>query len=178
MVLVTRPAPDFTAAAVLGNGEIVENFNFKQHTNGKATVLFFWPMDFTFVCPSELIAFDKRYEEFQKRGVEVERSDIMAVARQYNQLYKTEDMLNVIDAGIGVAEELIATAETPDDVKKISEAIAKLVNTRLLLEGKANSISESRKASPVDLEIMALIDEQRKQNDMHEQTIANAQEHK
>ncbi len=57
MVLVTRPAPDFTAAAVLGNGEIVENFNFKQHTNGKATVLFFWPMDFTFVCPSELIAF-------------------------------------------------------------------------------------------------------------------------
>ena len=114
----------------------------------------------------------------KKRGVEVERSDIMAVARQYNQLYKTEDMLNVIDAGIGVAEELIATAETPDDVKKISEAIAKLVNTRLLLEGKANSISESRKASPVDLEIMALIDEQRKVNDMHEQTIANAENHK
>lgn len=115
----------------------------------------------------------------KKRGVEVERSDIMAVARQYNQLYKTEDMLNVIDAGIGVAEELIATAETADDVKKISEAIAKLVNTRLLLEGKANSISESRKASPVDLEIMALIDEQRKQNDMHEQTnIANAENHK
>ncbi len=71
MVLVTRQAPDFTAAAVLGNGEIVEKFNFKQHTNGKPTVLFFWPMDFTFVCPSELIAFDKRYEEFQKRGVEV-----------------------------------------------------------------------------------------------------------
>jgi len=64
MVLVTRQAPDFTAAAVLGNGEIVEKFNFKQHTNGKPTVLFFWPMDFTFVCPSELIAFDKRYEEF------------------------------------------------------------------------------------------------------------------
>ncbi len=59
MVLVTRQAPDFTAAAVLGNGEIVEKFNFKQHTNGKPTVLFFWPMDFTFVCPSELIAFDK-----------------------------------------------------------------------------------------------------------------------
>ena len=55
MVLVTRQAPDFTAAAVLGSGEIVENFNFKQHTNGKTTVLFFWPMDFTFVCPSELI---------------------------------------------------------------------------------------------------------------------------
>lgn len=71
MVLVTRQAPDFTAAAVLGNGEIVDNFNFKQHIAGKAAVVFFYPLDFTFVCPSELIAFDHRYEEFQKRGVEV-----------------------------------------------------------------------------------------------------------
>ncbi|MGC7559522.1 peroxiredoxin C [Pasteurella sp. PK-2025] len=71
MVLVTRQAPDFTASAVLGNGEIVDKFNFKQHTQGKAAVVFFYPLDFTFVCPSELIAFDHRYEEFQKRGVEI-----------------------------------------------------------------------------------------------------------
>ncbi|SPY32955.1 peroxiredoxin C [Pasteurella canis] len=71
MVLVTRQVPDFTAAAVLGNGEIVNNFNFKQHIAGKAAVVFFYPLDFTFVCPSELIAFDHRYDEFQKRGVEV-----------------------------------------------------------------------------------------------------------
>ncbi|MGL5697036.1 MAG: peroxiredoxin C [Plesiomonas shigelloides] len=71
MVLVARQAPDFTAAAVLGNGEIVDNFNLKQHIAGKAAVLFFYPLDFTFVCPSELIAFDHRIEEFQKRGVEV-----------------------------------------------------------------------------------------------------------
>ncbi|VAX76244.1 Alkyl hydroperoxide reductase C [Serratia symbiotica] len=71
MVLVTRHAPDFTAAAVLGNGDIVVNFNLKQHLNGKPGVLFFWPMDFTFVCPSELIAFNHRYEEFKKRGVKV-----------------------------------------------------------------------------------------------------------
>ncbi|EPL6455434.1 peroxiredoxin C [Providencia rettgeri] len=71
MVLVTRQAPDFTAAAVLGNGEIVENFNLKTHLNGRPAVIFFWPMDFTFVCPSELIAFDHRYEEFKKRGVEI-----------------------------------------------------------------------------------------------------------
>ena len=71
MVLVTRQAPDFTSSAVLGNGEIVKNFNFKKHVNGKAAVLFFYPLDFTFVCPSELIAFDHRYEEFKKRGVEV-----------------------------------------------------------------------------------------------------------
>ncbi|MDG6894607.1 peroxiredoxin C [Volucribacter amazonae] len=71
MVLVTREAPDFDAAAVLGNGEIVDNFNFKRHVAGKAAVIFFYPLDFTFVCPSELIAFDHRYEEFAKRGVEV-----------------------------------------------------------------------------------------------------------
>ncbi|QIQ21362.1 peroxiredoxin C [Zophobihabitans entericus] len=71
MILVTRQAPDFTAAAVLGTGEIVDNFNFAQFTKGKPAVVFFWPMDFTFVCPSEIIAFDHRFEEFKKRGVEV-----------------------------------------------------------------------------------------------------------
>ncbi|MCW9709380.1 peroxiredoxin C [Avibacterium sp. 21-586] len=71
MVLVTRQAPDFTASAVLGNGEIVDNFNLKDHIKGKPAVIFFWPLDFTFVCPSEIIAFDKRYQEFKKRGVEV-----------------------------------------------------------------------------------------------------------
>jgi peroxiredoxin (alkyl hydroperoxide reductase subunit C) len=71
MVLVTRQAPDFTAAAVLNGGEIVENFNLKSFIKGKPAVIFFWPMDFTFVCPSELIAFDKRFDEFQKRGVQI-----------------------------------------------------------------------------------------------------------
>jgi peroxiredoxin (alkyl hydroperoxide reductase subunit C) len=70
-VLVGREAPDFTAPAVLGSGEIVDAFNFKAVTNGKYTVIFFYPLDFTFVCPSELIAFDHRLDEFTKRSVEV-----------------------------------------------------------------------------------------------------------
>ncbi|MCW8093099.1 peroxiredoxin [Alteromonas sp. ASW11-130] len=70
-VLVGRPAPDFTAAAVLGNGEIVDSFTLSEAIKGKKAVIFFYPLDFTFVCPSELIAFDKRYEEFTKRGCEV-----------------------------------------------------------------------------------------------------------
>jgi len=70
-VLVGRPAPDFTAAAVKGNGEIIEDFTLSDEIKGKKAVIFFYPLDFTFVCPSELIAFDKRYEEFTKRGVEV-----------------------------------------------------------------------------------------------------------
>ncbi|MDO6621029.1 MULTISPECIES: peroxiredoxin C [unclassified Shewanella] len=70
-VLVGRPAPDFTAAAVLGTGEIVDSFNLATAIKGKQAVVFFYPLDFTFVCPSELIAFDHRIEEFTKRGVEV-----------------------------------------------------------------------------------------------------------
>ena len=71
MVLVGRQAPDFTAAAVLGNGEIVDNFNFAEFTKGKKAVVFFYPLDFTFVCPSEIIAFDKRLADFQEKGCEV-----------------------------------------------------------------------------------------------------------
>lgn len=70
-VLVGRPAPDFRAAAVLGNGTIVDEFHFASAIKGKYAVVFFYPLDFTFVCPSELIAFDHRLEEFKKRNVEV-----------------------------------------------------------------------------------------------------------
>ena len=70
-VLVGRDAPDFTCPAVLGNGEIVDNFHFKTATKNKYAVVFFYPLDFTFVCPSELIAFDHRISEFKDRNVEV-----------------------------------------------------------------------------------------------------------
>jgi peroxiredoxin 2/4 len=70
-VLVGKQAPDFTAAAVLGNNEINESFTLSSYTKGKYTVLFFYPLDFTFVCPSELIAFDHRLAEFKSRNVEV-----------------------------------------------------------------------------------------------------------
>lgn len=70
-VLVGRPAPDFRVPAVLGNGEIVEEFHFATETKDKAAVVFFYPLDFTFVCPTELIAFDKRIQEFEKRNVKV-----------------------------------------------------------------------------------------------------------
>ncbi len=70
-VLVGKPAPDFTAGAVMGNGDIVDAFSLSGAIKGKKAVIFFYPLDFTFVCPSELIAFDHRYEEFKKRGVEV-----------------------------------------------------------------------------------------------------------
>jgi len=70
-MLVTQKAPDFTAAAVLGSNEIVDNFNLYENFGEKGTVLFFYPLDFTFVCPSELIAFDHRLKDFKDRGVNV-----------------------------------------------------------------------------------------------------------
>ena len=70
-VLVGKQAPDFTVPAVLASGEIVDAFNFSEATKGKYALVFFYPLDFTFVCPSELIALDHRVEEFQKRNVEV-----------------------------------------------------------------------------------------------------------
>jgi peroxiredoxin (alkyl hydroperoxide reductase subunit C) len=69
-VIVARPAPDFTAPAVLPSGMIEESFKLSS-LRGKYVVLFFWPLDFTFVCPTEIIAHDKRLEKFKERGVEV-----------------------------------------------------------------------------------------------------------
>lgn len=69
-ILVGRPAPDFTAAAVMPDGSIVEDFKLSD-LKGKYTVLFFWPLDFTFVCPSEIIAHDHRVPAFEERNVQV-----------------------------------------------------------------------------------------------------------
>ncbi|MEQ1621940.1 MAG: peroxiredoxin [Methylococcales bacterium] len=70
-VLVGKQAPDFTVPAVLGDGQIVDSFSFSAATAGKYAVVFFYPLDFTFVCPSELIALDHRIDEFKSRNVEV-----------------------------------------------------------------------------------------------------------
>lgn len=70
-VLVGKKAPDFTVPAVLGDGTIVDAFTLSEAIRGKYGLLFFYPLDFTFVCPSELIALDHRMDAFQERGVEV-----------------------------------------------------------------------------------------------------------
>lgn len=70
-VLVTKNAPDFTASAVLADGTIVDDFNLKSHIQGKYAIVFFYPLDFTFVCPSEILAFDHRIEQFKALETEV-----------------------------------------------------------------------------------------------------------
>ena len=71
MPLVTQKAPEFTANAVMGDNQINAEFKLYDNLGENGAVVFFWPLDFTFVCPSEIIAFDKRYDEFKKRGMEV-----------------------------------------------------------------------------------------------------------
>jgi peroxiredoxin (alkyl hydroperoxide reductase subunit C) len=69
-VLVSQIAPDFTAPAVLPSGIIEEKFRLSD-LRGKYIVLFFWPLDFTFVCPTEIVAHDHRIAQFKERNVEV-----------------------------------------------------------------------------------------------------------
>ncbi len=70
-VLVGKTAPDFTVPAVLGDGSIVGEFNLNEAIKDKYGLVFFYPLDFTFVCPSELIALDHRIDAFKARNVEV-----------------------------------------------------------------------------------------------------------
>lgn len=70
-VLVGKEAPNFRATAVMGDNTIREDFELKAYLAGEKGLLFFYPLDFTFVCPSEIIAFDHRYKEFQQRNTKV-----------------------------------------------------------------------------------------------------------
>lgn len=78
---VTKEAPDFTAKAVV-NGQIVNEYKLSS-TRGKYTILFFYPLDFTFVCPTEIIAFSDRIAEFEKRNCQVVG---VSVDSQYSHL--------------------------------------------------------------------------------------------
>ncbi len=95
-VLVGRSAPDFTAPAVSAKGEIVNDFNLKKTIQGKYAVIVFYPLDFTFVCPSELIALDRRCEELKKKHVEV-----IAVSIDSHFTHSAWRNTPVKDGGIG-----------------------------------------------------------------------------
>jgi peroxiredoxin (alkyl hydroperoxide reductase subunit C) len=95
-ILVGKQAPDFTAPAVLGSGEIVSQFNLHNTLNGKYGLVFFYPLNFTFVCPSELIALDRRMSEFNSRNVEV-----IAVSIDSQFSHHAYRKTRVEDGGIG-----------------------------------------------------------------------------
>ena len=125
-MLVTNPAPDFTATAVLTDGQIVENFKLSENYGEKGTVVFFYPLDFTFVCPSEIIAFSHRYSEFQSRGVNVIG---VSVDSQFSHFAWRETPVN--EGGIGrINFPLVA-----DLTKNIARDYDVLLNDAVALRG-------------------------------------------
>jgi len=125
-MIVTKKAPDFIAPAVLADGTIVENFNLYENIGEKGAVLFFYPLDFTFVCPSELIAFDHRLKEFQDRGINVIGC---SVDSQYSHFAWRETPIE--KGGIGrVGYPLVA-----DLTKQIARDYDVLVNDAVALRG-------------------------------------------
>jgi peroxiredoxin (alkyl hydroperoxide reductase subunit C) len=111
-VLVGKPAPDFTAPAVLGSGEIVDAYNLAEAIKGKKAVVFFWPLDFTFVCPSELIAFDHRHQAFADRGVE-----IVGVSIDSHMTHNAWRNTAINDGGIGPVKYTMVADITQEIVK-------------------------------------------------------------
>jgi peroxiredoxin (alkyl hydroperoxide reductase subunit C) len=111
-VLVGKPAPDFTVPAVLADGTIVENFSFSAATKGKYALVFFYPLDFTFVCPSELIALDHRIPDFKARNVEV-----VGVSIDSHFTHNAWRNTAVNDGGIGQVKYTLAADITHEIAK-------------------------------------------------------------
>lgn len=111
----------------------------------------------------------------EQRGVKPNIDRAMSKAKLWHTFYEMEDLLEQVDTAMSVVQEILVNAETPDDVKRIAEAMQKLVNTRLLLEGKATSIMEKREKTQQDLEIEELIREERMKNALKEASIESSQ---
>lgn len=123
--LVTKEAPDFQATAVMPDGSFKDDFKLSDY-KGKTVVLFFYPLDFTFVCPTEIIGFDNSIEEFEKRDVQVIG---VSVDSQFSHFaWRNTDRKQ---GGIGeVRYPLVA-----DLSKKISSDYGVLINGSIALRG-------------------------------------------
>jgi peroxiredoxin (alkyl hydroperoxide reductase subunit C) len=123
--LVTKPAPDFSAKAVMPDNSFKDDFSISS-LRGKYVVLFFYPLDFTFVCPSEIIAFDKALAKFKAKNTEVVG---VSVDSHYTHLAWKNTPRN--QGGIGqIHYPLVA-----DLTKKISEQYGVLLEGGVALRG-------------------------------------------
>jgi peroxiredoxin (alkyl hydroperoxide reductase subunit C) len=157
-VLVTRPAPDFTCAAVGPDGEIIENFRFSEFSAGKVTAVVFYPLDFTFVCPSELIALDHRMDALKERGVQV-----LAVSIDSQFTHAAWRKTAIADGGIGEVRYTMAA-----DVKhEICQAFGVEHGDGVALRGTflidANGVVRSQQVNDLPLgrnmdELIRLVD--------------------
>lgn len=124
--LIAKPAPDFTAPAVMPDNTINNSFNLTSYLQGSIGVLFFYPLDFTFVCPSEIIAFDQKLAEFTKRNAKV---IAVSVDSHFSHLQYRKTPL--AQGGIGE----IGFPMVADLAKSITESYGILHNRSVALRG-------------------------------------------
>lgn len=123
--LVTKQAPDFTAVTVMGDNTFNETFTLSDY-RGKYVLLFFYPLDFTFVCPSEIIAFDRALDKFKAKNCEVIG---VSIDSQFSHWAWKNTAVN--DGGIGMIRyPLVADLD-----KKISRRYGVLLDAGIALRG-------------------------------------------
>ncbi len=123
--LVTRQAPDFTATAVMADNSMKDDFKLSDY-RGKYVILFFYPLDFTFVCPSEIIAFDKNLDKFKEKNCEVIG---VSIDSQFSHWAWKNTPVN--EGGIGnIQYPLVADLD-----KKISRQYGVLLDMGIALRG-------------------------------------------
>ena len=118
-VLVGKPAPDFTVPAVLGDGSIVDEFTLSEAIKGKYGLVFFYPLDFTFVCPSEILAMAARTEKLQALGCEV-----VGISVDSHWTHNAWRNTDVNDGGFGTVPFTLEA----DMTRKISKAFGILAS--------------------------------------------------
>ena len=166
-VLVTKPAPDFSAEAVLKDGSFatLSLSPFK----GKYVLLFFYPLDFTFVCPTEIIAFSERVKEFNDLGVEVigVSGDTVSNHKIFKQVHKLNFPLLADEKGevaklFGVPLKAGGVFKTKDADGKPVELKRDVTAARWTFvigkDGKILSVNSSVKAAEDSKQVLELIE--------------------
>jgi peroxiredoxin (alkyl hydroperoxide reductase subunit C) len=124
-LIVTNPAPDFTATAVMPDNSFKEDFTLSDF-RGKYVLLFFYPLDFTFVCPSEILAFDKAVKEFAENNCQIIG---ISIDSHFSHLAWKNTRVN--DGGIGNIQYPLVS----DLDKAISRNYEVLLNSGIALRG-------------------------------------------
>lgn len=125
-VLVTKEAPNFVAQAVMPDGSINASFDFREYIKDSIAILFFYPLNFTFVCPSELIALNQRIKEFEGQGVK-----IIAVSVDSAHSHIAYRNIEIQNGGIGNVQFPIVA----DLKKEVAKAYDVLFNESIALRG-------------------------------------------
>jgi peroxiredoxin (alkyl hydroperoxide reductase subunit C) len=115
-VLVGKKAPSFKAEAVVDGGEFVEDFSLDQYIGKKHVLFFFYPLDFTFVCPTEIIAFQRSIEEFEKRNVQVVGCSIDSKFSHWAWLNTPQDKGGIHGVKFPIISDLSKTISANYDV--------------------------------------------------------------